>query len=46
VIPASAVEAVRDIAIEAERAERDVVAAISSGATPEEVARILRPERW
>jgi len=46
VIPAGHVEAVRDIAIAAERAERDVVAAIGSGASPEEVAQILRPERW
>jgi regulator of RNase E activity RraA len=46
VIPAEHVEAVRDIAIAAERAEREVVEAIESGASAEEVARILRPEKW
>jgi regulator of RNase E activity RraA len=46
VIPAEHVEAVRDIAIEAEHAERKVVEAIGSGASPEDVAAILRPEKW
>jgi 4-hydroxy-4-methyl-2-oxoglutarate aldolase len=46
VIPREHVEAVRDIALAAEHAEREVTAAIASGASPEAVAQILRPDRW
>jgi regulator of RNase E activity RraA len=46
VIPGDKVAPVRDIVIEAERAERELTEAILSGKSPEEVARILRPERW
>jgi regulator of RNase E activity RraA len=46
VIPAEHVQAVRDIALEAERAERELTAAIAEGKSIEDVARILRPERW
>jgi 4-hydroxy-4-methyl-2-oxoglutarate aldolase len=46
VIPASHVQAVRDIALAAESAERELTDAIARGASNQEVARILRPERW
>jgi 4-hydroxy-4-methyl-2-oxoglutarate aldolase len=46
VIPAAQLDAVREIALAAEAAERELTQAIGSGASREEVARILRPERW
>jgi 4-hydroxy-4-methyl-2-oxoglutarate aldolase len=46
VIPIEYVEQVRDIALEAERAERKLNTAIGEGASIEDVARILRPEKW
>ena len=46
VIPAEHVRAVRDSAVRSEEAEREVVAAIADGRSPEEVGKILRPERW
>jgi regulator of RNase E activity RraA len=46
VIPADRVRAVLEIARRAELAEREVTDAIAAGAGPEELARILRPERW
>jgi len=44
--PAGHLEAVRDIVMAAEEAEGKVTAAISGGRSLEEVAQILRPERW
>jgi 4-hydroxy-4-methyl-2-oxoglutarate aldolase len=46
VIPAEHAEAVTRAALEAEAAERTLTDAIASGASPEEVAAILRPEKW
>ncbi len=46
VFPAEQLEAVRDIVVAAEEAEGKVTAAISGGKSLEEVAKILRPERW
>jgi 4-hydroxy-4-methyl-2-oxoglutarate aldolase len=46
VIPIRYVEAVKDIALAAERAERDLELAIERGASHEEIVAILRPERW
>jgi 4-hydroxy-4-methyl-2-oxoglutarate aldolase len=46
VVPAAQLQAVVELALRAEQAEREVTAAIKSGAPVEEVARILRPQRW
>jgi 4-hydroxy-4-methyl-2-oxoglutarate aldolase len=46
VIPAEHLGAVMDAVLKAERAEREVTAAIRNGAPVQEVARILNPERW
>lgn len=46
VIPAQHVGAVTSAALEAEAAERELTDAIAAGASPEEVAAILRPEKW
>jgi 4-hydroxy-4-methyl-2-oxoglutarate aldolase len=46
VIPAEHVDAVTRAALDAEVAERTLTDAIAAGATPEEVAAILRPEKW
>lgn len=46
VIPAEHLAAVRDIVTEAQEAEQKLMAAIFSGKSAEEVAKILRPERW
>jgi 4-hydroxy-4-methyl-2-oxoglutarate aldolase len=46
VIPIEYVDEVKEIALEAERAERKLTAAIGDGASIEDVARILRPEKW
>lgn len=46
VIPAGQLEPVREIVLAAEEAESKVTAAISGGRSREEIARILRPERW
>jgi 4-hydroxy-4-methyl-2-oxoglutarate aldolase len=46
VIPAAALGDVLERCVREEKAERSLVDAIESGATPEEVSRILRPDRW
>jgi 4-hydroxy-4-methyl-2-oxoglutarate aldolase len=46
VIPAEHLHAVTRAALEAEAAERELTDAIAGGASPEEVAAILRPEKW
>jgi 4-hydroxy-4-methyl-2-oxoglutarate aldolase len=46
VVPLHAVEEVLERCLAAEQSESSVVDAIRSGMPPEEVARILRPERW
>jgi regulator of RNase E activity RraA len=46
VIPIEHVTEVTEITLVAERAERELTAAIGNGASIEEVARILRPEHW
>jgi 4-hydroxy-4-methyl-2-oxoglutarate aldolase len=46
VIPAGHVEAVLELCLASEEAEQSLIEAIESGAAPEEVVRILRPDRW
>jgi regulator of RNase E activity RraA len=46
VVPQAHIEAVRAIAVAAERAEREVTDAILNGASPVDVASIRAPERW
>jgi regulator of RNase E activity RraA len=46
VVPAEHLGAVVEIAVGAEAAEREVTDAIAAGASPADLARILRPERW
>ena len=46
VIPAEHADAVTRAALEAEVAERTLTDAIAAGASAEEVAAILRPEKW
>jgi 4-hydroxy-4-methyl-2-oxoglutarate aldolase len=46
VIPADHIEAVKQAALEAEAAERKLTDAIAAGASPADVAAILRPEKW
>jgi regulator of RNase E activity RraA len=46
VVPAAHVEAVLKICLAAEEAESSLLDAIKGGASPEEVAKILRPDRW
>jgi 4-hydroxy-4-methyl-2-oxoglutarate aldolase len=46
VVPSTAVADVLAHCVKGEESERSLVEAIRSGASPEEVAKILRPERW
>lgn len=46
IVPAAHAEAVLRICLASEDAERSLLDAIKRGASPEEVAKILRPDRW
>jgi regulator of RNase E activity RraA len=46
VVPGAQIDAVLDVCRRAEEAERSLIAAIEGGLTPEEVVKILSPDRW